>query len=560
MKKNLLFAFALLFCGYSAFAQYPPTSFSYEKYLSGAEDQLVQNPCYVHATIAGIEAMYNLYYGKVVNGKFFGCAPDLSERALFAVLHNNGGASQTLSQVTAYVSQSGAILESYNVSGTTYPSLNTSCENMPQSEYFRLWDSISKNFDWNKKQEAVGARFKIDAMAIGMEDDISIKRNLMSCGPIIFEYKGSTTHAMLLIGWDEQGWIVKDSWPCKAGIGKILYGKAYNNIPGSFTTFNNAYIIKGITKEVYNKNTRTWKVENPPAKNYQNFGLGFLKIVKKTTPSPLCYNRGIQYELQGLNYLTGAVCTGWTYEASANYNKEISLTVNGNTCTVAGNGAGVVLYATIQRSTGIMERISLNIGNVGIPVNLSNYNGHCAGTNYEVTSQMSVLTLPNTTYNITFSIPSSPDGSYYVTTGGSNAWWVFKTPGGVQYSSTATATKTGCPSISNTKYSIVYGSFCGGYSYYYKSAVDSASNKLIEEDFGENPNLVTPNPVRTDLTLTHVGEGTNDIRIYDLSGNLVYSIMTEETVTIDVSMIPRGVYIVKYFADKSVAPIKIILE
>lgn len=536
MKKNLLFAFALFFMVSGMFAQTYPASFSYSSFVTGARDQLIQKPCFVHATVAGMEAMYKLYYGQTL---------DLSERAFFSCCRQNYTPSQSLSEVIGYAAQNGVILESCK----PYPSAPYPCD---ESTNNSLRDIIfDTSFDCQQAQKDCGYRFKINSTSVSMSDINTIKKNLLSYGPIIF-FNGD--HTMLLIGWNSNSqWIVKDSYPCNPSSAKaVLFGDSYVN-------FSESYIITGMTKEQYNPSTNTWS-NVTPAKVNQNFGLGFLKIVKKSTPSPLCYNRGIQYELQGLNNLTGAVCTGWTYEASANYNKEISLTVNGNTCTVAGNGAGVVLYAIIQRSTGIMEKIPLNIGNVGIPVNLSNYNGHCAGSNYEVTSQMSVLTLPNTTYNISFSIPSSPDGSYYAYTGGSNAWWVFKTPGGVQYSSTATATKTGCPSITNTKYSIVYGSFCGGYSYYYKSAVDSASNKFIEEDFEDHTNLVTPNPVRTDLTLTHVGEGMNDIRIYDLSGNLVYSMKTEETVTIDVSMIPRGVYVVKYYADKSVAPIKIILE
>jgi len=68
--------------GCAIFAQYP-ANFSYENYVTDARDQLVQKPCFVHATIAGMETMYNLYYG---DNKDL----DLSERALFSCCRQNG--------------------------------------------------------------------------------------------------------------------------------------------------------------------------------------------------------------------------------------------------------------------------------------------------------------------------------------------------------------------------------------------------------------------------------------------------------------------------------------
>lgn len=537
MKKNLLFAIAMFFAGTGTFAQtYPPSSFSYGSYVTAAHDQLIQKPCFVHATIAGLEATYKLYYNQVL---------DLSERALFSCCRPNNNFSQSLSEVVNYVHQNGAIFESCK----PYPSSLIPCSS---SNNMQLWDIIyDTSFDCQQTQKDCGYRFKINTTTVAMTDINTVKKNLLSYGPIIFT---NGDHAMLLIGWTSTNqWIVKDSYPCNASAAKSV------NFNDPYVNFGVSYIITGVTKEKYNSATNTWSVETPPAKIYQNFGLGFLRIVTKTTPSPLCYNRGIEYELQGLENLTGVVCSGWTYEASSNYNKELTLSVNGNRCTVSGNAAGVTLYALIQRQTGIMEKVALSIGNVGVPAKLNALNGHCSGTNYEITSFMDAAFLSGVSYNFSYNIPASSDGSYYASTSGQYAWWVFRNPNVVRYTATVTASKSGCSSISNTQTAYMYGSYCG-YSYSAKSDKDSTSDVLTAKEI-EN-SLVSPNPVRDNLTLTHVGEGTNDIRIYDLIGNLVYSIKIEETMTIDVRMIPRGVYIVKYIVSDGtkVKPVKIVLE
>jgi hypothetical protein len=366
---------------------------------------------------------------------------------------------------------------------------------------------------------------------------------------------------MLLIGWDEKNWIVKDSWPCKASNNtKIPFNGSYPNIQGiPSNMFSEAYIIERIIKENYNEDTQTWSVEPKIAKKINN-----------------CYNQG-EYELIGIDKLIGAKVTGWSYTTSGSYIGNINLTPSADKtkCTVSGNGEGVTLYATIQRASGIMEKVPFNIGTVGVPFKLITINGHCAGSNYEIKSKIehpfiSNCTLQNVSYSYDYDFPTSSDGSYYAIRSGQYAYWVFKTPNVVRYSATITASQTGCSSISNTYSAIMYSTWCGTS---YKSAVDDEASDSIQilndftafdkENLDENSPLVTPNPVTNDLTLTHIGEGMNDIRIYDLTGSLVYTIKTEETVTINVNMRPRGIYIVRYFTEGAISqikPIKIVLE
>ncbi len=556
MKKNLLFALALLLSGIGTFAQtYPPTTFSYESYvIDGYKDQLIQNPCFAHATIAGIETMYKLLYGENLN---------LSERVLFTCTYNSN-AKGSLAEVIGYVNQYGVISEKSSDCETVYPKRNAiTCTNITDEEPAEI-EGMLLGIDCQQKQTASGTRYKISTESVIMKDQNGnidnnlVKKNLMSYGPIMFTYSGDMLHAMLLIGWDNEGWKVVDSWPGKPGIKTIKYNEPYENITGqSYDKFHEACIITSITKEVYNANK--WSVVTLPTKLYRNFGLGFPKIVKKTIPNPLCYNRGIEYELQGLANMTGAQFIGWSYKASPDYNKGLSITANGTKCIVSGNAADVKLCAMIKTYTGILEEIILSIGNVGVPTRLSTLNGRCVSGNYEITSKIEVAGSTGVSYGFSFNIPASSDGSYYAFSNGQYAWWVFKKFGAVNYTATVKATQTGCPSISNTQSSYMYSSYCG-YSYSYKSALDSTSNILVEEGFENADVLVSPNPVHNNLTLTHIGKGTNDIRIYDLQGNLVYSIITEETVTIDVSMIPRGVYIVRYFTSEKVKPVKLILE
>jgi hypothetical protein len=537
MKKNLLFACVLLLTGPAIFAQYPD-NFNYVSYVTDVRDQLVQKPCYVHATIAGIETMYNMYYGANIN-------IDLSERALFSCSRTSPTRYlESLGPVIEYVRQNGAILEDCK----EYPGPLVPCE-----ANGNLWNTIfDTNFDCDQNQKDCGFRFKIDALGISINhtDPNTVKKNLLSYGPIIFS---NGNHAMLLIGWEGTNWIVKDSYPCDASIALRI---PFNGPSREAVIFSEAFVIKGITKEKFDTTTNIWSVETAPPIQYINLNLGFLKIAMKSVPKPLCFNRGIVYELIGLDNLIDTEVT-WSYAASNTYSNNISLTVSSDkkTCTVSGNAAGVTLYATIKRNKCLMDKVSLPIGTIGIPSKLITLNGHCAGTNYEITSKIEHPGIAGCSYSYNYNIPASSDGSYYVIKSGQYAYWVFKTPNGLQYSGTVTAAQPGCSSISNTQYAIIYSQWCGTS---YKSTTDK---DLTDPE--ENSLLVSPNPVTNDLTLTHIGKGTNDIRIYDLSGSLVYSVKTAQTVTIDVSMIPRGIYIVRYFVDDAVnqaRPIKIVLE
>jgi hypothetical protein len=525
MKKNLLFVFVLMLTGSAIFAQLP-NSFSYPD-VTGKHDQVIQGPCLAHATIAGMEAWYKRFYNESIN---------LSELALYSCSKQ----SQILSVVLSYVENNGAISEDTD---TEYPAPSD-----PLAE-----GKIRATIDCEFEQKERKSRYKIvcEKVPDGLSY-VGIKEILYNKGPIIFNNCATSGfHVMSLIGWTADGkWIVKDSNP---GIPDIAAEFAMNNL---YVKIADAYFIKNIIKEIYNETTKTWSVE--------------LKIVKKTIPNPLCYNQGI-YELIGYDNFANAT-VNWTYTASSQYEKLLTLTKNANNkeCTVSGNAANVTLWATITRNTVILDKVSLNIGNVGVPSKLITLNGHCASGNYEITSKIEHPTIAGCTYNYAYYIPLASDGSYYVITSGQYAYWVFKTPNGLQYSAKITANQNNCSSISNTHSAIIYSSWCGTS---YKSVIgsDLSDSAQVLEDIAtlnkenpeENSPLVSPNPVRTDLTLKHIGEGINDIRMYDLSGTLVYSVRTNETVTVDVALMPRGVYIVRYFVDDAanpVKPIKIVLE
>ena len=254
---------------------------------------------------------------------------------------------------------------------------------------------------------------------------IAFKKYLLSYGPIIFS--NAYHHAMLLIGWEGTNWIVKDSYPCYASLALRI---PFNGPSREPVVFSEAFVIKSITKEKFNTTTNTWSVETAPPIQYLNLNLDFLKIVKIYTPSPLCFNRGIKYELQGLDKLIGATVTGWSYTASG-LDRSLALSVDGAKCTVSGNATGVTLYATIKRSTGLIDRVALYIGNVGVPNNLITLNGHCAGTNYEITSKIDHPGITGCSYSYNYNIPNSSDGSYYVIKSGQYAYWVFKTPNAI---------------------------------------------------------------------------------------------------------------------------------
>lgn len=48
--------------------------------------------------------------------------------------------------------------------------------------------------------------------------------------------------------------------------------------------------------------------------------------------------------------------------------------------------------------TGILEKIALNIGTVGVPTKLSTLNGHCASGNYEITSKIEAAYISGVNY------------------------------------------------------------------------------------------------------------------------------------------------------------------
>jgi hypothetical protein len=205
MKRLYIFLIIQILCCHLS-AQ--PTSFSWasrhgNSYISAAKNQKVQGPCSIFAAVAGVEAMAQIYFNKL------GASLDLSERYLY----NAGGecpgfgceSPASILETLGLFSTSGVIDESCFPFPSSEPYCSDECDNICSSP------SNEVTIPYHERVYPSNAT--------------DLKTYIMNYGPLVVNllnvgcdlhpnaYPCNYNHSVLLVGWDNSTWHIKDSWP-----------------------------------------------------------------------------------------------------------------------------------------------------------------------------------------------------------------------------------------------------------------------------------------------------------------------------------------------------------
>ncbi len=508
MKKiKIYLSVSLITCTLLYAGDYP-TNYSYGGYITvPARDQLAQGPCHTFATIACIEAMYKLYYGTTV---------DLSERALYNI------SLEDLSDVLENAETKGVIFEACN----EYPDTPCHTDSREALQYVEIPD-----YDWIQDQIDCNKRFKItyDLVSGSTSNPDKIKSLLIQHGPMIV---ADGQHTMLLYGWEGNYFLFKDSGPCSTNI-------ARKETISFFSSVAQIYIIDKVTKEDYNDYYGSWV---PVNLNIKPFTLSENPAdYPASLNKPSCFNLGT-YSLDLIN-IPGAEITDWSVD-----NPGVTKSVSGDKkyCTLSGYGTNVNLTVVVERENGLLQKFKFSLGTVGVPstVTVDKISAYCAGSNYEITTRISHPSVPGVSCSYNYDIPPLHNYSYVIESG-RYAYWVFKAPETVTYTASVTYSKDGC-SVTKSRNTYVYSLPCGGY--YYKSGPEENTGEINND---ENKLFIYPNPAGDKLTVHCIGEGMNNLSIYDINGRVVYSNIIESATEIDISGLSAGVYVVECYVENT---------
>lgn len=551
MKKNYFLLFSImLFVANAAFGQYP-ANFSWNKYVTDAPDQLRQGPCFTFAAVGTVESMHNLYFGTGVI--------DLSEREVYSCGNGNGSGVSNLSAAVQYINSNGVTTASCIPYPVGQCSENDS-DNGPNSIVLQPCATLQQQLANCSFKRRVKAGYE-DVSASIRAGTESIKAVLAIKGPIMIAIDPAVIHqgamhAYVLFGWatvnGQLNWILRDSWPCHAG--DIQVNAAALNLDGIYNSSTNykAYVINQVTEERYDNG---WYNANLPIQPFELEPQN--QIVQIVPPSSTCYGEGT-YTLSGLDKVSG-VLLGWSLQSSYEYFSTAAISSSG---VVTGNGYGVIITATFRRPNGLVEKVSKNIGILGLPARVDKTADWCPTTSQrEIHLSVNTPGRSNCTYTYAMNFPPISNG--YVFNYNSSAVFVSTVTQSVSYSVTVTCQKNTTPNcpISNSFTTYVLALPCGGY---YRTATEAAAS--VEAPSNNEPeNVVFPNPASHSITVHPIGMAENNVRIINAFGNTVHSLRTSTDAAIDISTIPRGMYIVELTApavnaQQQIKRIKVVFE
>ncbi len=417
------------------FAQLPE-NFSYGKYLTGVEDQLRQGPCETFAAVGGVEAFYNLLY----RGWSLTVPPiDLSEREVYSC---GGTPTKGVDTALRYIRDYGVIPRS--------------CFTMPPAQCSEELADLGGNiiiYDANRNcpaaQISCGSQYRIKAnhlqLTTQMTSNDGIKQALLEHGPLMIAIDDggaihSAYHGYLLYGWENRNgsnfWLLRDSWPCHPdNIANNVNLAAIFSDPN--VTSRQAYALSSVTRE--NRNGGAWQPELKTILPFElEQGRQSATIVR---PANACMNQG-QYSI-ATTLPAGSSITGWSLRASYNYSNDAQISGTG---VLSGNAADVTVIATLRRANGLLENITLPVGDVGVPQTVET-NSYCPyPTQREIDLRLYAKVIPGYSYSYALNFPPSPDGSYY--TIGNGSWYVHlvsRRTQAINYTSTVSATQNGNP-------------------------------------------------------------------------------------------------------------------
>jgi len=550
MKRYYQLSLSIALMVTTAFGQYP-ANFSWNKYVTDAPDQLRQGPCFTFAAVGTVESMHNLYFGTGVM--------DLSEREVYSCGNGNGSAVSNLASALQYINTNGVTTASCIPYPVGQCSENDS-DNGPYSIVLQPCATLQQQLANCSFKRRVKAGYE-DVSASIRAGTESIKAVLAIKGPIMIAidpvvlHQGAM-HAYVLFGWatvnGQLNWILRDSWPCHAG--DIQVNAAALNLDGIFNSSTNykGYVINQVTEERYDNG---WYNASLPIQPFELEPQN--QLVQIVAPSSSCYGEGT-YTLSGLDKVSG-VLIGWSLQSSYEYFSTAAISSSG---VVTGNGYGVIVTATFRRPNGLVEKVSKNIGVLGLPARIDKTADWCpTSSQREIHLSVNTPGVAGRTYTYAMNFPPISNG--YVFNYGSSAVFVSTVTQSVSYSVTVTCQKTTTPNcpISNSFTTYVLALPCGGY---YRSATNgnvSAEVPVIDE----NKNIVSPNPASHTVTIHPVGTNENSVKIINAFGSTVHALRISAPTDIDISAVPRGMYFIELTgmdsdAHQQMKRIKVIFE
>jgi len=533
MKRYYLLFLGITLMVTTAFGQYP-ANFSWNKYVTSPPDQLRQGPCFTFAAVGTVESMHNLYFGTGIM--------DLSEREVYSCGNGNGSAVSSLAGALQYINSNGVTTATCIPYPVGQCSENDS-DNGPNSIVLQPCATLQQQLANCSFKRRVKAGYE-DVSASIRAGTESIKAVLAIKGPIMIAidpailHQGAM-HAYVLFGWatvnGQLNWILRDSWPCHPG--NIQVNAAALNLDGIFNSSTNykGYVINQVTEERYDNG---WYNANLPIQPFELEPQN--QLVQIVPPSSSCYGEGT-YTLSGLDKVSG-VLVGWSLQSSYEYFSTAAVSSSG---VVTGNGYGVIVTATFRRPNGLVEKVSKNIGVLGLPARVDKTADWCPTTSQrEIHLSVNTPGVAGRTYTYAMNFPSISNG--YVFNYGSSAVFVSTVTQSVSYSVTVTCQKTTAPNcpISNSFTTYVLALPCGGY---YRAATDANAGVEMPAN-NDTENVVFPNPASHYLTIHPIGTTENNVTIINAFGNTVHSLRISATADIDISAIPRGMYLVQLTA------------
>ncbi|HEX5057336.1 MAG TPA: C1 family peptidase [Gammaproteobacteria bacterium] len=412
-----------------------PENFSYGKYLTGVEDQLRQGPCESFAAVGGVEALYNLFYSGAAADRI-----NLSEREVYVC---GGTPTKGVDTALNYIRDQGVIPRG------CYPMPPGQCLDAADQGPTQIVNETGRNCP--ASQISCGSRFKADNLRLTtqMTSNDGIKQALLEYGPLVIGIDDggaihTAYHGYLLYGWETQNgtifWLLRDSWPCSA--------KNIRNNINLAAIFSDparphpAYAVASVSKQKWNGSA--WQPELRTQLPFElEQGWQSATIAR---PANACMNQG-QYSIAS-SLPAGSFIKGWSVRASYYYYNDVQISSTG---VLSGSGADVTVVATLQRANGLLENITLPVGDVGAPHTVETVS-YCPNNDHrEIDLRLTTRSLPGYSYSQVINVPPSSDGSYY--TIGSGSWFVHlvsSRPQAVTYSTTVTATQNGNPSCSKT--------------------------------------------------------------------------------------------------------------
>ena len=562
MKRNLLLFAMMLFFG-KAFAQ--PLKFSWP--AASSHDQLEQGPCQAFAFVATMESWQQILYNNFTA---------LSPANLYAPLTgaNPNGAGYDIE--LPFVQKWGVVTSGFMPYANSCNSNANCAQGMPCYFNTRLFAGMPNFIDsgtvWkncnptpsNPDPSLPSERFKIgDYVSVPASDFATanqLKLAIMNYGPLMFgtnssNFYGPTSHGMCIYGWDQNNWLIADSWPT-ASQKKPSFPIATTNF-----TSGSYFVAYRLTKSAAGKPAvyrQTRAIGTPTPNTWSdNIGTATPLISSSTDTVYLINGTAVlgagtgTYTIPGLQYLASKTVT-WSYATTGTGTGSVILTpsVDGTTASMSFSGVSgnfsVSLSATITLPNGIVIKVSKPVSAISYSITKTN---RCLATNKREI-KYTVTATPASTLLLT-GVVFPPAGAVVTTS-----------PVGNSFTFTITTT---FPNSCGVILTIKDGSgnklgeqtlgeplaVCTG-GFFKPATSANAAAVVTEAKPAVNKINVSPNPVKDILSIRLQEPGNYQMRITDVFGKTVLSASVSDIANVNVSKISPGNYFIQMIpADKS---------